>query len=293
MKIIYRNHAVGVLAALLLAAGAAPAMAGPDDASVLPSGAPAPLSGMSTACPTAKTAPDMDAARIAELMRTAAKYSLGERMVFWAERFVGTPYDTDPLGAYVRTCSIVHDSEVDCMYLVFRSAELALSGTPDEAAGRALDMRFIHKGRTEGGKVVNYDDRFQYAEDMVASGKWGEEITGALGDVAYMPGSRGSGRIVYLPKDELLKKENYEKLQNGDICYFVKNPGKRVVGEVVGHLGIIKMCGGTPVLIHGSGTKDSENKKGGGRVKETGLLEYIRSMKFIGLKFTRLTGPPS
>ncbi len=34
---------------------------------------------------------------------------VGERIVFWAEKFIGIPYDTDPLGEYVSKGAIVAD----------------------------------------------------------------------------------------------------------------------------------------------------------------------------------------
>ncbi len=104
----------------------------------------------------------------------------GERIAFWADYFVGTPYDKDPLGEYVTRKAIVADERVDCMYLVFRSVELALSSSPAGAQQTALDKRFHTKGVLDGGTVVNYDDRFQYGEEMIDSGKWGREITGEL-----------------------------------------------------------------------------------------------------------------
>ena len=49
-----------------------------------------------------------------------------ERIAFWAEQYIDVPYDTDPWGDYVRKNVIVADERVDCMYLTFRSVELAL-----------------------------------------------------------------------------------------------------------------------------------------------------------------------
>ncbi|MGA2192959.1 MAG: hypothetical protein ABSG42_06245 [Nitrospirota bacterium] len=224
---------------------------------------------------------------MAAFEKQVAGLNTGDRIVFWAERFIGVPYDTDPLGAYVRSCRIVYDSEVDCMYQVFRAVELALTKTPQEAEQKALDLRFKTRGRVEGGRVVNYGERFQYAEDMIASGKWGKDITGEVGAAREVPGSRGSGPVSYLPKEELLKKDVRSKLKNGDLIFFVKDPKKRITGEVVGHLGIIKVDGEKLLLIHASGSKATKDKKGGGRVKEVGLPDYIAKMNFIGAKITR------
>jgi hypothetical protein len=100
---------------------------------------------------------------------------IGERIAFWAEKFIGVPYDTDPLGEYVSKATIVADDRVDCMYLTFRAAELALSHTHEEAIQIALEKRFHSKGILKDGWVFNYDDRFEYGEDMIESGKWGME----------------------------------------------------------------------------------------------------------------------
>ena len=45
----------------------------------------------------------------------------GERIVFFAERFIGAPYDRDPEGIYVTRSTILADDSVDCMYLTFRA----------------------------------------------------------------------------------------------------------------------------------------------------------------------------
>ncbi|MCK4911383.1 MAG: hypothetical protein KAR83_07060, partial [Thermodesulfovibrionales bacterium] len=58
--------------------------------------------------------------QIALRQQEMASMPIGERIARWAEAFLGTPYDTDPLGAYVSSNAIVADMSVDCMYLTFR-----------------------------------------------------------------------------------------------------------------------------------------------------------------------------
>src|SRR5512135_1579302 len=123
----------------------------------------------------------MTADEILLLQAKAAQLPLGSRIAYWAGRFVGTPYDPDPLGLYVRTNRIVADEKVDCMYHIFRSVELAESETPADAVNKALDLRFRTRGTVKDGLVTNYNERFEYGEDMVFSGKWGKNITGELG----------------------------------------------------------------------------------------------------------------
>jgi hypothetical protein len=212
---------------------------------------------------------------------------VGKRIAFWAEKFVGVPYDPDPLGEYVSKATVVADERVDCMYLTFRSVELALSSTPEEAVQVALEKRFHSKGILKDGQVVNYDDRFEYGEDMIESGKWGRDITSTVGNTTKIRGSRGMDFVEILFPDALLKGRN--NLKSGDILFFIKRPEDRKREEIVGHLGIIKV-GKNPMnkegreiyLIHASGAKGKE-----GVVKKVLLKEYLSSTPFIGVKITR------
>jgi hypothetical protein len=209
------------------------------------------------------------------------KKAVGERIAFWAEKFVGTPYDIDPLGEYVSKEAIVADDRVDCMYLTFRAVELALSHTPGEAVQIALEKRFHSKGILKEGRVVNYDDRFEYGEDMISSGKWGRDITDEIGKTLRIKGSRRTNFADILSSDEL--QRNAGRLKIGDLIFFVKRPEERQVEEIVGHLGIIKVEQDREVfLIHASGTKGK-----GGSVQKILLKEYISQMPFIGAKITR------
>jgi hypothetical protein len=212
---------------------------------------------------------------------------IGERIAFWAERFIGVPYDMDPLGEYVSKATIVSDERVDCMYLTFRAVELALSHTPEEAIQVALERRFHSKGVLKKGHVINYDDRFEYGEDMIESGKWGKEMTSAVGKMIKIKGSRGKEFVEVLSADALM--QGMKSLKSGDLVFFAKKPGKREVGEIIGHMGIIEVRevegnqGSKAVfLIHASGTKGK-----GGAVKKVLLREYLSKMPFIGVKITR------
>jgi cell wall-associated NlpC family hydrolase len=217
----------------------------------------------------------------------AAQLPLGKRIAYWAGRFIGTPYDPDPLGLYVRTNRIVADEKADCMYHAFRSVELALSSTPGEAVERALTLRFMTKGKLADGLVTNYDERLQYGEDMVMSGKWGRNITADLGATKQIPGSRGRDTVDILPKNILLTGALQKKLLDGDILYWVKDPKKRVVEEIVAHLSIVHIKNGKPYLIHAAGDKDRPDRAGGGVVKEVPFATYVHAMRFIGAFVTR------
>jgi hypothetical protein len=217
---------------------------------------------------------------IARYQFVTKAWPVGDRIAFWAGQFVGTPYDPDPLGCYVREKSIVCDDRVDCMYLTFRAVELALSTDPDEAGRVALEKRFRDTGLVQGGKVQNYADRFEYGEDMIESGKWGREITAEFGRTEQITGSRGRATVSVLSAGNAAK--NAGRLQNGDIIFFVKKPAKRISHEIVGHIGIIKKEANKAYLVHASGLKNK-----GGKVKKTLLADYLKIMPFIGIRINR------
>ncbi len=222
----------------------------------------------------------MPNAQIAALQRQVADRPIGERIAFWAGTFVDTPYDPDPLGEYVRKRVIVDDERVDCMYLTFRAVELAFSRDPDEAVAVALDKRFITKGTVADGKVLNYEDRFQYGEDMIDSGKWGVEITSRLGQTDVTSGIRGREKVIFLAPGNIIG--NLDRLKSGDIVFFVNSPESMREGEIIGHLGIIKKEGDDVYLIHASGRKNMS-----GRVKKVLFRDYVRTMPFSGIRVTR------
>jgi cell wall-associated NlpC family hydrolase len=230
---------------------------------------------------------DMTADEVLLAQARAAKMPLGKRIAYWAGRFIGTPYDPDPLGLYVRSNRIVADEKADCMYHIFRSVELAQSDTPDAAVARALALRFISQGKLQDGLVTNYDDRFQYGEDMVMSGKWGKNITADLGAVKSISGSRGRESVDILPKNVLATRALQKNLRDGDIIYWVKDPKKRAVDEIVGHLSVVRTKSNKVYVIHAAGDKDRPKKRGGGHVKEVPFADYVNSMRFIGAFVTR------
>jgi hypothetical protein len=211
---------------------------------------------------------------------------IGEKIAFWAEKFIGTPYDTDPLGEYVSKLTIVADERVDCMYLVFRTVELALSHTPEEAIQIALEKRFRSKGIVLNRRVMNYDDRFEYGEDMMESGKWGEDMTPKVGEITEIRGSRGKKYIDILSSDVFLN--GMKHLKSGDIVFFIKKPEDRKKEEIVGHIGILKVERDPHkkekkiYLIHASGVKEK-----GGVVKKVLLKDYLNQMPFIGVRISR------
>ncbi len=217
---------------------------------------------------------------VAALQRELAGVPLGERIAFWAETFLDTPYDPDPLGEYVRNGVIVADERVDCMYLTFRSVELAFGKDPDDAISVALDKRFVTRGKIADGKVSNYEDRFRYGEDMIDSPKWGTEITSSLGQPEVMPGVRGREVVAFLTVDRALA--NLALLKSGDIVFFINPPDKMPEAGIVGHIGIIEHGEDTVYLIHASGRKNYS-----GKVRKVLFRDYLQTMPFVGIRVSR------
>lgn len=232
-------------------------------------------------CCPAPAACFMDNADIAFYQKTISGWTTGEKIAFWAGLFLDTPYDTDPLGAYVRREAVVADDRVDCMYLTFRAVELGLSSTPEEAVQVALEMRFPARGRLEEGRVANYAERFEYGEDMLDSGKWGRELTASLGKTSMIRGTRGRGRVAMIAKQDI--GPVLGGLRSGDLVFFVTSPKKRTANELIGHIGIIKVEAGEVYLIHASGLKNR-----GGTVRQVPFSEYVETMPFIGVRISRL-----
>lgn len=223
----------------------------------------------------------MSADEISGLQRATVGWDVGERIAFWAEQFVDVPYDTDPLGDYVRKNLIVADEYVDCMYLTFRAVELALGKDPADSEARALEKRFHRKGIVADGKVVNYEDRFRFGEDMIGSGKWGREITSELGQIDTVQGKECGERVSMIPRQGIPMV--LAGLKNGDIIFFVKEPAMRMKGEIIGHIGIIKREQDAVYLISAFGQKNK-----GGKVKKALFSAYSAEMSFVGIKATRL-----
>lgn len=209
--------------------------------------------------------------------------NINDNIIKCAKEFLGTPYDPNPLGEYVERKIIVYDEKVDCMYFVFRCTELALADLDTEKSiNIALNLRFKNKGKLDTlGNVMNYSERFDYAEDMVMSKKWGTNITNKIGKVSYIGGTRGYDKFGYIKKSDV----NLQAFQNGDIIFFVKDEKKRVVNEVVGHLGFVESSKDGVYFIHASGTKKPETD---GKVQKILLHDYLQKTGFIGIMVKRI-----
>jgi len=208
---------------------------------------------------------------------------VSENIVKCANGFIGTPYDVNPIGQYVENKDIVYDAEMDCMYFVFRCTELANASFNEEESQKiGLNLRFKTQGVIGSeGKVENYDERFDYAEDMVLSKKWGKNVTRKIGKLSKIEGRRGIAEFEYVKNADI----EIEKFKNGDIIFWVKPFKKRVIGEIIGHLGFIELNEGNVYFVHASGVKNKEKQSDG--VTKILLKEYLVKTKFIGVAVKR------
>jgi len=305
----YATLWVGALAALLAVAGIARAQA--------PGGAPA-------AGPTADNEEERQArlmtlydkmiqfnlngpharpaAEIDAEMAKLAPLPVGERIAAWADWFyqlgdTAYVYGRDPQG-YVSQGRLVDDCHTDCVLFFYRTTELGRSSSALEAVQFAFGTRFYGASLEEVVRPdgrVNYDTpvHLDYAMDILRSGYWGAEITASLGST--MADAAGTGRypagtVAYVPKEKLAP----EKLQSGDVIYFItdettsRGRAVREGGDLIGHLGIIKVENGVPVLIHAA-SRGLGGLYPGARVEKVALTTYLQRVEnFKGIMATRI-----
>lgn len=217
--------------------------------------------------------------------------SLGEKISFYADQFIGTPYDRILIGLYVDTRRLIADNEVDCMYLVFRSIPLALAdGDNKKAFDIACDKMFHDRCKLDSkGFVTNYETRFDYSEDMVMSGKWGKNIY-KDNQMTKMKGSRMYKYFPYIPSQEFINNQALQKeVKKGDIVFFVKRLDLRspTTHAIIGHLGILDVIDGKVYVTHASGSKTY--KKPQGKVVKVLLTDYLKDKTgFAGIYISRM-----
>ena len=222
---------------------------------------------------------------------------IGDKIVYYANSFIGTPYDRIPIGLYVKERKLIIDNEMDCMYFVFRTIPLALSNGDNAKAEKiACDKMFHDKCILDkDGLVANYENRFDYSEDMIASGKWGKSIFNK-NEISIMQGSRMYKEFYYVKNEDIINNVKLQKkIKNGDILFLYKNPEKRSKAqEAIGHLGILEVDKKTKDIyfIHASGVKcftEECLKKPQGKVKKVLLLDYLKeTKKFVGVDILRI-----
>lgn len=218
--------------------------------------------------------------------KNALSNNIYEEITKWANFFVGIKYDANPVGTYVTTLQVEDDTNFDCMSFTFRVLELSHAKTKEEAQQNALFFRFptgVNVSLNEG-RVSSYQGRFEYGEDMVLSGKFGKDVSAFIAPTEF---AKKDDKIAYIKTNYLI--QSIEKLNNGDIIFFVKDANKRMYGEVVAHIGFIEKTKDGIFLIHASGSKAYAGKSvKEGYVVKVPLLSYLQNTNFIGAIITRL-----
>ncbi len=234
----------------------------------------------------------------------AAEYAAATNVKLgtWARRFAAADsivYLFGPKsGGYVATGSLVDDRHQDCVSLLYRVSELARARAGDDAVSWALRTRFA--GAEPAAIIdaegrVDYDDpaHLDFSLDMIRTGLWGRDVTGQLTGV--QPDTVGTERYPadsfrFVPKAELEPAE----LAEGDVVWFVLDPQqdkaarlRREYGLVIGHIGLVVLDDGKPMLVHAAASGLAGWYEGGTVVKVP-LTEYLaRVGKFAGVMVTR------
>ena len=233
------------------------------------------------------------------VVKQAKSNDIGNRIVKYANAFIGIPYDRIPIGLYVKERKLIADNEMDCMYFVFRTISLALAkGDNNKAQEIACDKMFNDKCIFDKkGFVSNYQNRFEYSEDMIASGKWGKSIFNK-NEMSKMQGSRMYKEFYYVKSDDFVGNQKLQKkIKNGDILFLYKYPEKRSKAqEAIGHLGILEVDKKTKNIyfIHASGNKclkdECFKQHNQGAVKKILLNQYLQEKKekFVGIDILRI-----
>lgn len=244
----------------------------------------------------------VDSATLDARARELEPLPLGRRVSGWARWFldlgrVSYLYGRAE-GGYVSEGRLCQDFRTDCVLFMYRTTELARSANAREAVQFAFGTRFygasIAQAVSETGKV-DYDVpvHLEYAEDMIKSGIWGEDVTALCG--TSLLDAVGSSRVPpdtlrYLPKDGI----DPETLRSGDIIWFVGNedaPGsreQRATGTLIHHIGSLDCDGEEPVLIHPAARPLQGHYEAGGLV-EIPLSTYLSGIeRFKGMVVTRL-----
>lgn len=239
---------------------------------------------------------------IDSLMARFQHFEVGERIAAWADHFwrrgdAKYLFGLAPDG-YVSKGRLVDDFRTDCVLFFYRTTELGRSSSAVEAVQFAFGTRFYGATleevvRADGG--VDYDSpvHLDYTVDIIRSGIWGQEITELLGSsVADEAGSSRyeSGSVRFVPKKTIA----WEKLQSGDIVYFVSDEttdsGKKLrkIGAIIGHLGIVRIEGGQIYLMHAA-SKGLEGLYQGGKIEKVALRTYLERVEsFKGIMITRI-----
>jgi hypothetical protein len=230
----------------------------------------------------------MSSEQIDEKMAEFSSLPLGDRIGAWAD-YLYRRGDARYLfglaeGGYVQKGRLADDFAMDCILFLYRTTELGRTTSAREAIDFAYGTRFAGASldravRADG--TVDYDDpvHLDYSIDMIRSGVWGQEITDQIGQTERdLVGSERypAGAIRYVPTGKLRDAA----LRTGDLIFLVSDEtterGKalRESGAIIGHVGVIRVEDGVPMLIHPA-SSGLEGIYDGGTIVKVSLKTYL------------------
>jgi len=225
-----------------------------------------------------------------------------QRIGLWARRFhADGSFDycfglAD--GGYVDDGLLVPGKRQDCVSFLYRTTELARATDARDAVLVALDTRFAGADldsiiQSDGRVDYERPEHLDFSLDMIRSGHWGRDVTASLtgmmmdetGSVRYPAGS-----FSQVPAGALVADE----LREGDLAWLVLSPDEERAarlrteyGLVIGHVGIIVVDHGIPMLIHAA-SKPLPGWYDQGGIVKVPLAEYLhRVERYDGVLITR------
>jgi len=214
------------------------------------------------------------------------------------EESFGYRFGLDENG-YVSLGRLFTNGNYDCVSFMYRCTEMARAESIRDNLSWALRTRFAgaHPDSVvDAAGRVDYErpEHLDYSLDMIRSGIWGRDISAEVGVVRGddIGTSRyGAKSFGWVPAEAL----DHSKLRPGDIVWLVLNPKNSKArklrddyGLVVGHLGLMSIQEGRPVLVHAA-SSDLAGEYRGGQVVAVDLATYLNRVdRYAGVIITRI-----
>lgn len=227
---------------------------------------------------------ESDSVKVENLLRDAATLPPdSNRVLFFANQFVGTPYVAGTLEEGSRETLIVHLDKLDCTTYV--ETVLALALADKEGKRNFGDFKeALQRIRYRGGKIDGYASRLHYFSDWIEDnerkGIVRERTRDLDGAVPVMPHLNFMSahpqnyrrlkddpvqlagivrreealkhlRVFYIPKEKMKDAPGKPAVENGDVIAITTN----IQGLDVVHTGFACRVGGKLHLLHASSAK--------------------------------------
>jgi hypothetical protein len=218
--------------------------------------------------------------RVQQLIRAVKdERSVAGRIEVLSRRFLGSPYQSDPLIGSAETAEVFTTSLAgfDCVTYLETIIALACASDADDFADLIRRIRY-RKGRIEWHQRNHY--MTDWIRNNLREGILGRISTRALPSVTKvrilnavrgLPARRA--RMKWIPKPALMRFEPH--LETGDLIFFVST---RKTLDVF-HAGIIVRVGQTLLMRHASRSQ--------GKVVEQELREFLAANRMAGVIIAR------